>query len=236
MAPRLCSSFFVPVHWFRPRALVVIFACVLFAAGCVSTEEELILTEEETTNSIPSQKGAQAAPVAPAAPPVAAAPGAGGAAPIGVALPRSDEEMPLPAGTYVYSVNKVFEDNRNQYIKYEPVLSGFHRYFAWVGQKDPLPEDREQAKAALDQDAVKAHWAYLAGVRELLEFLSQRERRMLQIDKETNFIARMRTLVFLAKEIDERMAKKRHTAYTRKLYSDINERYFGRLLRAPTGR
>lgn len=82
----------------------------------------------------------------------------------------------------------------------------------------------------LQEDPQKAHWAFIYGVYELTDLLQQSAVTMLHEDRERNFVSRMRTLVFLARELDKQESEGGYTAAARKVYSDLSQRYFDRKL------
>jgi hypothetical protein len=142
--------------------------------------------------------------------------------------------LPLPATRTLFGLRRFLEDYGDAYRAYAPLQKEYKALFQAVAfLDDPEAKDLTQVRTRLRENLERAHWAFLAGVYETLDFLGNRSRDMLHIDKEKNFLRRMRVLAFLAEELDSSAATSdKYTGFIRELYKETSERHFGRRVKA----
>lgn len=142
--------------------------------------------------------------------------------------------LPLPDSRTLFGLRRFLQDYGDAYRAYAPLQREYKALFQALAFLDePDAKDLTQVRTRLREDVARAHWAFLSGVYETLDFLGNRSRDMLQIDKEKNFVRRMRVLAFLAEELDASAGTRdKYTGFVRALYMETSERHFGRKVKA----
>jgi hypothetical protein len=138
--------------------------------------------------------------------------------------------LPLPPTRTAFGLRRFLEDYVDAYRSYVPLAREYRAYFELMAAlDDPQANDLDPLATRVAEDPARAHWAFVAGVNEALDFLAVRSRGMLHADKEKNALVRMRVLVFLAETLDSVSGGgEKYRAYARALYAEIMERHFGR--------
>jgi hypothetical protein len=139
--------------------------------------------------------------------------------------------LPLPVDTKQFTVHIFLRDYKPAYQKFENLVQEYRAYFVTITTPS---ENDEAGKAPLrlrvKENYEKAHWAFLHGCNELIEYMNADAKGVLVSDREENFVARMKTLAFLAKELGESSRDAKYQKFVRELYVRLSEAHFGRKL------
>lgn len=138
--------------------------------------------------------------------------------------------LPLPNTRTFFGLRRFLEEYADAYRPYAPLQNEYRALFqALAFLEDPTDAELTPARTRVRENVERAHWAFVAGVHETLDFFANRSRDMLHIDKEKNFVRRMKVLAFFAQELDASAGTPdKYTAFVRALYIETSERHFGR--------
>jgi hypothetical protein len=139
--------------------------------------------------------------------------------------------LSLPADTKQFTVHVFLRDYRPAYQKYENLVQEYRAYFLAI----TTPSENDEAgkgplRLRMKENYERAHWTFLHGCNELIEYMNADAKGVLVSDREENFVARMKTLVFMAKELTESSGDSKYQSFVRELYVRLNEAHFGRKL------
>lgn len=146
--------------------------------------------------------------------------------------PFAGKSLPLPENTTYYSIRSFMDEYRDAYTAYIPLGREYRMFFRALNENDtPSEEALAALKLRMKENYDRAHWVYVGAIQELTEFLLDNSKNMLLIDKEDNFIARMKVVSFMGEELADMTKDAKYKTYTRQLYIYLNEKYFGRTVK-----
>lgn len=141
------------------------------------------------------------------------------------------KSLPLPEKVNLFAVTNFLDQYKTAYKQYSPLIKEYKLYFNLYARSVPASDQEEDsARFRIKEDFARAHWAYVKGLHELLEFLTQRTNNVLLQDIEENFVLRMKVLTFLAKELHASSTRSDYLDFTRRVYMSLSIRHFGREL------
>ncbi len=203
--------------WIGLSAFAVIVACV-------STDEEALLIEDPPQSVIEAPREPTPTPVPQPE---------GGAIPIRPPVDPVTQGavLPLPSDTNQFTVHAFLRDYKPAYQKFDNLLQEYKAYFVGI----TTPSENEEATRAplrlrIKENYERGHWTFLAGCNELIEYMNAEAKGVLVTDREENFLARMKTLSFMAKELGENSHDSKYQKFARELYVRLSENHFGRKL------
>jgi hypothetical protein len=140
--------------------------------------------------------------------------------------------LPLPKRTSFFAL-KSFMEEYSDAAKPSAALEEYRLYFKSLSETQDDDDGRMVAvRARIHEDFPRAHWAFVAGVLELQDYIVNKSSKSLQIDKEKNFLSRMKVLTLVASGLDEVSDKeKKYTGMIREVYKNLSENVFGRKLK-----
>jgi|GEM_PF-5569235 len=226
------------------RALLPLVGVLLLCAwGCTSGDDKVLLSPDAKTNNGAKGEGApslgegdplgddadDSGPILPARE----------GKPKRVVIPQANDAgkaaadaLPLPQTRSLYGVKRFLKEAEGAYRAYSSPLAEYRKQAAlYASILDPDDKDLEVSRAQVAENYGRSHWAFVFGVEELLQGLSNRTQGEIAIDKERVFLARMRFLAFLGQELDALEKSTRHQEFIRALYVETAERHFGRKLK-----
>lgn len=149
-------------------------------------------------------------------------------------LAKELKSSPFPEKPSYYVVKNFMTKYKTAYAQYEPLVKEYQAYFKTLNISRDLPENESAAlRQRVIENPLKAHWTYLQGVVELMEYLQEGSGKVLQSDKEANFVARMKVLTFLSTQLSQISKDKKYSTFTRSVYIALSENHFGRILFIP---
>lgn len=202
----------------RVKVFVAASLCLVTFSACKSADEEIAELELE---ELPAEKPPE--------------PGSPKAAPTTAEQPDKtspSKGLPLPEKTTYYALKQFMDEYRDVYAAYIPLGKEYRMYFKGLNDEDePSEEVLAALKLRMRENFDRAHWVFLGAVLELSEFFQQNARNMLQIDKEENFVARVRVITFMANELKEISKDARYVNFARALYISMSEKHLGRTVK-----
>lgn len=191
-----------------------------FIAACVTGNDQVLLVD----NELRSQPEATPTPV-PQPESVAQA------IPPPVNKVTQGKVLAMPSNTSLLAINTFLREYKPVYEKFGDLLKEYRTYF--VSVNTPAESDEagiEAIRTRIREDFEKAHWVFVLGCDELNEYLSVRAKGSDMSDVEDNFVARMKTITVIAKELSVLGSDKKYEKFARELYVRHSEKQFGRTL------
>lgn len=197
----------------------VVFACI-FAVGCKSTEPE----QDADLDALATESTGSSAQTVPDS--------AVGRSTTGSTSYAEVKGLPLPSKPLYFTVRSFMDEYKDAYAAFSPLSKEFKAYFKTLNEaEEPSEESIAALKMRLRENTDRSHWVFLGAILELEEFLLEGSRTMLHVDKEENFISRMRVITFMAAELKEITKQDRYVEFARAVYRHLNEKYFGRVVK-----
>jgi hypothetical protein len=139
--------------------------------------------------------------------------------------------LPLPENTAQMTVHSFLRDYKTAYAHFGELIMEYRYFFEGVNTPGAGgDEEREALKIRVRENFERAHWVFLLGCDDLNNYLAAEVKGELVSSREENFIARMKTLAFLAKELSEVAGDKKYQKFARALYMRQSAIHFGRKL------
>ena len=137
----------------------------------------------------------------------------------------------LPKNTTQIAVSVFLNDYRPSFQKYSDLLNEYRAYFLGVNAKSEADAVAKEAlRARVRENFERSHWVFVHGDGELNYYMASTVKGVVVGDREENFVARMKTLSFLAKELSEISNDKKYSRFAREIYIRQSEISFGRKL------
>lgn len=147
--------------------------------------------------------------------------------------PGKGGKLPFPKSFNLFEFEKYMQLNKGLYVRYIPLEKEYDLYYKTVNDiADVDDEARLSVKNRVSENDEKAHWVFMYAINELLHFMHNHSRRMLRVDLEDNFVTRMKVISELAVAFRDSKRNTRYINFARSLYISINDRYFGREVKA----
>lgn len=159
----------------------------------------------------------------------------------GKILPPVDKDtegiiLPIPEGVSYMEIKGFMEEYRGAYLKYLPLGNDYRAYFSLsITDGGVESEDKEAIKARIEENFERAHWVFLFGVQEIMDYMSTATKGTLMIDREENFVARIKTITALAGALTEVSGEQKYKKYARDIYISMSKKHFGRTVRPRGG-
>ena len=145
--------------------------------------------------------------------------------------------LPLPEVYTSVGLEKFMLKYQIAYKVYEPLFDEWNFTLNTFKNSRGLEDEHAVAlRERINDTPERAHWTFCFGVYETLRELSVSQRQQVLYKQEKLFLARMKILLFFAKENDKAFAVSAYSRYVKALYIDVNSRMFGRELRGRKGR
>ena len=157
-----------------------------------------------------------------------------GKANLAPALPRSTRlTLPLPRGSahadLLHFIN-AYASVMKAYMPFAPewrVFSGLFSKGAQFG-----PDEFLQYRVRVRENPDRSHWLFVWGVYETSHaLLAGKRTTSLLVDRQQDFIIRMRTLVYLMSELEIAGMKAEYRNFLRVFYKNLSSKYFKRNLK-----
>lgn len=150
------------------------------------------------------------------------------------ALPRSTQlNLPLPRGSAHADVLHFLNAHASIMQAYKPYLSEWQLFSGLFSKNVQVgPDDFLQYRIRVRENPDRTHWLFVWGVYEASNaLLSGKGATSLLVDRQQDFISRMRTLVYLMGELELAGMKADYRMFLRKFYKNMSAKYFRRILK-----
>jgi hypothetical protein len=95
-----------------------------------------------------------------------------------------------------------------------------------------MPDEFLLYRGRVRENAARTHWLFVWGIYQTSQsLLSGQRSRNLIVDRQQDFVTRMRTLVFLMSELELAGMKAEYRTYLRDFYKGMSAKYFKRTLK-----
>lgn len=140
--------------------------------------------------------------------------------------------LPLPERFSYFDLQNFLRDSSGIYEAFAPLDKEYALFFKILGQgSTPNDEEIKTLKLRVREGFDRCHWVFVFGLWEVNNYLVNQSKDSLQIDREKNFVARMKTLGFLASALDEARGTSTYLQLARKVYISASRKHFNRTLK-----
>jgi hypothetical protein len=150
------------------------------------------------------------------------------------ALPRSTRlNLPLPRGTSHADLLHFFNAYSSVMQAYKPFEKEWQIFIGMFSKEAQLGADEFlQFRVRVRENPDRTHWLFVWGVFDTSKALLNGKRTAdLLVDRQQDFIVRMRTLVYLMSELELAGMKANYREFLRNFYKNVSSKYFKRVLK-----
>ena len=146
--------------------------------------------------------------------------------------PQKPSPLPLPERISLFELQNFLRETSPAYAVYGPLGKEYALFFKIFGDgQSANDEESKSIKLRIAEDYARCHWVFVYGLWDVSNYLVNQSKNSLQIDREKNFVSRLKTLSFLAASLDEIQEGNAYLTLTRKMYISLSQKHFNRSLK-----
>lgn len=145
----------------------------------------------------------------------------------------SNLNLPLPRGVAHADLLHFVNANSGIMQSYMPLSQEWRKFSRlFSGASSVSPDELLLYRGRVRENAARAHWLFVWGIYQTSQSLLSGKRSLnLIVDRQQDFVTRMRTLVFLMSELELAGMKAGYRPYLREFYKGMSAKYFKRRLK-----
>lgn len=195
------------------RFCCLLLACTVYTS-CVSNvaeEKEKVLDE-----LLPEEPAKLAQPIAPSSP-----------------AQSTQLDLPLPRGVAHADLLHFMNSHSTLMLAYMPLLNEWQVFSQLFSDSGRIgSDDFLLYRARVRNNPARTHWLFVWGIHQTSHaLLAGKRSESLLIDRQKDFILRMRTLVYLMSELELAGMKAEYRSFLRQFYKGVSVKYFKRSLK-----